>query len=694
MIRNESFKIIDKDKLNKFANDLAKLKFEDLPYIIEYYNKNYHAIKLNLRSTFQNINFTYEKDTPIKAAIIFFKNFLNNSTSKLENQAIDTIPTDFIPNRMKSYVINKKDKFVDRKDGKKIKYVNSNLYETILYIEVEKAIDSKIFISESESYRSLEEELIPLEAWDRDKEVILSNLTNCVVSLPFEEILQPLETKLEGLYATVNARIQSGENKYIKIDTKNSKWKLPYEKQDEEVNNPLFDKMPMIDLVDVISYVAEQTGFMEYFTHILSKDVKSSARLEHVIAYMIGSGTGLGKGRIAESSDVTKSELDTLERNFIRLETLKNASNSIINKIAELDIFKHFNLSEYGTHASIDGQKLTTRYQTATARYSTKYYGTTVGVVSLSLIANHLPINSIIISPNNHESQYLVDMYLNNSSNIKPIAISGDMHSVNRFNGGLLNLLKCQFMPRFTKIYKTSTTNLIGFKDKSQYEKLLIKPASQADKSLMKNEWNSVMRIVASLAMKQSSQNVIIRKLLPNKGNSTLKALTQYDKIVMSIYLLNYIDDINVRRIVQRALNRGEAFHQLRSALMKISGKQLQGRTEFELAISNEANRFLACCIIYYNCVLLSFLLGYLDQKKDKDLYELITRLSPVAWQHINMIGKFQFLQNKKAIDLKSVINDLLDELKKSFKPLRSHNNPKTKSSKTNTSSNNKKTSQ
>ena len=140
---------------------------------------------------------------------------------------------------------------------------------------------------------------------------------------------------------------------------------------------------------------------------------------------------------------------------------------------------------------------------------------------------------------------------------------------------------------------------------------------------------------------------------------------------------------------LQRTLNRGEAFHQLRSALMKISGKQLQGRTEFELAISNEGNRFLACCIIYYNCVLLSFLLGSLGQKKDKELYELITRLSPVAWQHINMIGKFQFLQNKKAIDIKSVINDLLDELKKSFKPLRSHNNPII-----NTSSNNKETSQ
>ena len=558
------------------------------------------------------------------------------------------------------------------KKVKKVKYVNGNLYEIILYIEAKKAIGSKIFISESESYRSLEEELISPEVWNRDKEIILSSLTDRVVSLSFEEILRPMEAMLEKLYTAVNARIQNGTNKHIKVDAKNNTWKLPYEKQNEEVNNPLFDKMPVMDLVDVISYVAEQTGFMEHFTHILSKNVKSSPKLEHLIAYAVASGTGLGKGRIVQGSDVTQEELNTLERNFIRLETLKNTNNGIINKVAELAIFKHFNLSEYGVHASVDGQKITTRYQTVTARYSTKYYGKAVGVVAFSLIANHLPINSIIISPNNHESHYLVDIYLNNNSNIKPIAISGDMHSINRFNGGLLNLLKCQFMPRFTKIYKTATKDLVGFKDRSQYGRMLIKPVSQADKPFIRSEWDSIMRIVASLAKKQSSQSTIIRKLSAYKANPTLKALAQYDKIVMSIYLLNYIDDINVRRTVQKALNRGEAFHQLRAALMKISGKQLQGRTEFEIAISNECNRFLAICIIYYNCILLSFLLESLDKEKDKELYELITRLSPVAWQHINMIGKFQFLQNKKSIDIKAFIDDLMADLKKDFKPLRS----------------------
>ncbi len=65
-----------------------------------------------------------------------------------------------------------------------------------------------------------------------------------------------------------------------------------------------------------------------------------------------------------------------------------------------------------------------------------------------------------------------------------------------------------------------------------------------------------------------------------SQTNSTLKALIEFDKIIMSIYMLKYIDDVEMRRCVHRALNRGEAFHQLRSAILKISGKQLLGKTD------------------------------------------------------------------------------------------------------------------
>jgi len=220
-------------------------------------------------------------------------------------------------------------------------------------------------------------------------------------------------------------------------------------------------------------------------------------------------------------------------------------------------------------------------------------------------------------------------------------------------------------MPRFTRLYKTVTDSLIGFKDKTAHEKMLIKPAKTVSKISIIKQWSYIRRIIASLATKQLSQNLIVKKLSQSKNNSIMNALAEFDNIIMSIYMLKYIDDVNVRKVVQRALNRGEAFNQLISAIMKISGKQILGRTELELSISNECNRFLAICIIYYNCALLSSLLTSLDPKRNKALYELITCLSPVAWDHINMIGKFQFLNNQKTIDINTMIKDLIANLKK-----------------------------
>ncbi len=73
----------------------------------------------------------------------------------------------------------------------------------------------------------------------------------------------------------------------------------------------------------------------------------------------------------------------------------------------------------------------------------------------------------------------------------------------------------------------------------------------------------------------------------------------------MSLYILDYIDDEQMRKSVHRSLNRGESYHQLRAAIAKVSGRKLAGRGEIELVVNNESARFIALCIIFYNASLL-----------------------------------------------------------------------------------------
>ena len=280
------------------------------------------------------------------------------------------------------------------------------------------------------------------------------------------------------------------------------------------------------------------------------------------------------------------------------------------------------------------------------------------------MVANHVPVSTKIIGANEHESHYVLDIVYNNSSDLNIKAVSGDMHSVNRVNFALMYLFGYEFMPRLTSINLKAEKNLVAFKGMQGLKRDLIKPSSRINTKLIIKEWSNIQRILASIAIKDASQSTIIRKLSSySRKNDTLKALIEFDKIIMSIYILKYINDIHLRRVVHRSLNRGESFHQLRIALLQVGGKKILGKSENALEISNQCNRLLTCCIIYYNAMLLSELMNQAELTGDNQLCEKIKRLSPVAWQHISFLGNFVFSPNPQLIDIKGIVEKALKNI-------------------------------
>lgn len=92
----------------------------------------------------------------------------------------------------------------------------------------------------------------------------------------------------------------------------------------------------------------------------------------------------------------------------------------------------------------------------------------------------------------------------------------------------------------------------------------------------------------------------------------------------------------------------------LRSTLLRISGRKLDGKTDLEFQIGNECYRFLSICIIYYNADILSEVFKICQKQNFEEMCEMIKRFSPVAWAHINCVGKFEFLKNHQTIDLQA----------------------------------------
>src|SRR5699024_10368616 len=120
---------------------------------------------------------------------------------------------------------------------------------------------------------------------------------------------------------------------------------------------------------------------------------------------------------------------------------------------------------------------------------------------------------------------------------------------------------------------------------------------------------------------------------------------------------LDYIDSPPLRRNVQRTLNRGERYHKLRRAVSHANFGKLRFKTEQEQQIWNECNRLIANCIIYYYASILFNILN--DRENQGQDLDVLKQISPVAWQHINLYGYYEFNKLHESVNMESIIQEL-----------------------------------
>ena len=365
--------------------------------------------------------------------------------------------------------------------------------------------------------------------------------------------------------------------------------------------------------------------------------------------------TNIGLNRMAEISNLTHQQLSTTAGNFIRLETLREANERIANATARLPIFRHFDIGE-AVHSSSDGQKFEAAIPTINARHSAKYFGLKKGVVAYTLLASHVPLNARIIGANEHESHYVFDMLFNNATDIAPDTHSTDTHGTNQVNFALLHLFGYRFAPRYRDFRRKIESGLYGFKHPNQYRGYPLRPIRKIKERLIVSEWPNIERILLSLAMKTTTQSVIVSKLSTyRRKNRTKQALWEFDNIIKSLYMLDYVDSPALRRNVQKALNRGESYHQLRRAIAYAHGGRFRVKSQHEQEVWNECARLIGNAVVYYNSLILSEILRELEAQRALVSAEDLKRISPLAWQHINFYGRYQFDSDTPPINIAEI---------------------------------------
>lgn len=377
-------------------------------------------------------------------------------------------------------------------------------------------------------------------------------------------------------------------------------------------------------------------------------------------ACLLANGTNLGTFKMSGLCDLSLTDLQTTEKNYLRLATLRAANDIISNAVAKLPIFRFWNLQPDLLHASLDGQKCLTERESLLARHSPKYFGLDLGIVLYSLIANHIPINTTVIGANEHESRFLYDLIYNNTSEINPDIFSTDTEGSNKLNFLLLHMIGKIYAPRYKSLRDKCDSSIISFSDPKKFKDYIIRPQKKLNERLILAEEDNIKHILASLLMGETKQSTIVTKLSSaNFASDTKLALWEMNSVLMSEHLLNYVCDLTFRQSIQGSLTRVEAYHQLRRHIEKINGKHFRGTNENQIMVWNECGRLLANCVLYYNSVMLNKWMEQCDQRGETKKSAFIKHMSPAAWRHINFQGKYEFLLSEGAIDIDSLLDKM-----------------------------------
>lgn len=540
--------------------------------------------------------------------------------------------------------------FLSKNEQKKVtkdqKGFDVTLYKALLFKHIYDNIKAgKINLNNSYEYLPVERYLIDERAWRENKQHILASC-NLERFSDFKNVIDKLSTRLNDMYDMVNQEYLSSENQYLKFDNKGvfrvrtPKIKRP---EQEKFVPKLLHEDGIHSILDVFSQINQITSFSGSFKHHSNKHVKMKPSQEMIYAGLLGRGCNIGVSKIANiSKGITEWSLKNTVNWFFGLNNLNEANNKVISKINSLALPKVFRSNDMA-HTSSDGQKMKLSVDSLHANYSFKYYGKDQGIAIYSFIDDrHVLFHNVVISPSEREAAYVIDGLIGNKL-IKSDIHSTDTHGYTEIIFGLTHLLDKSFAPRIKKIGKQS---IYSFKTKRSYVKKGYKvlPDSKIKTKLIQDNWDLIMRFVASLLKKTTTASQVLKRLGSHKKDSPLhKALKEFGRIIKSVFILTYINDVNLRQKVEKQLNKIELANKFTKAVFFSNNQEFRDGTKHEQQITVACKTLIQNCIILWNYLFITKHLISLSHEDKKIIIEKVRAGSILCWKHINLLGEYDF---------------------------------------------------
>lgn len=404
----------------------------------------------------------------------------------------------------------------------------------------------------------------------------------------------------------------------------------------KKIDAQITERMQSISIVDVLIDSERWLDLHKLFRPLAGTESRLEDLRMRVITTLFCYGCNLGPVQTAKSiKGLSRRQISWLNLKYVTEDTLDKAIVKVINAYNKLELPRYWGTGE---HASADGTKWNLYEQNLLSEHHIRYggYG---GIGYYHVSDTFIALFSHFISCGTYEAIYILDGLMANKSEIQPNTIHGDTQAQSYPVFALAHLLGIKLMPRIR-----------GIKDLDfcrpdpgiTYANINSLFGNSIDWQLIETHLPDMLRVAVSIKLGKISASTILRRLGTfSRKNKVYFAFRELGKVIRTMFLLKYIGDVELRKVIHAETNKSEQFNAF--AQWSFFGGEgiIAENIRHEQRKVVKYNHLVANMVILHNVAGMTQVLKDIGDEGGEIVAEVLAGLAPYRTAHINRFGDY-----------------------------------------------------
>lgn len=532
-------------------------------------------------------------------------------------------PTGFVRRRWKPHVFEGEE--IDRR-----------FYELCVLSEMRNALRSgDLWVAGSRQFRDFEEYLLPAETFAAMKRGGLP----LAIDAGCQTYLDRRGARLHETLVTVNGLAERGElpdaslaDGVLKVTPLTND--VPPEA--DALARRTAALLPRVKITDLLLEVDEWTGFTRHFVHLRDGDAAKDRTL--LLTAILADAINLGLNRMADACPGTSlSRLSWVADWHVRDETYSKALAEVVNYHHRQPFAGHWG---EGATSSSDGQRFRAGGVGEARGEVNARYGNDPGVTFYTHVSDqYAPFHTKVINATIRDATHVLDGLLYHESDLRIEEHYTDTAGFTDHVFALCHLLGYRFAPRIRDL---ADKRLATIEKPNRYPALEGLIGATLNTKQITAHWDEILRLGTSIQQGTVTASLMLRKLgaYPRQNGLAL-ALRELGRLERTLFTLEYLKDLELRRRIHVGLNKGEARNALARAVFFNRLGELRDRTYENQRHRASGLNLVVASIVLWNTVYLERAVKALREQGQAVSDDLLQHLSPLGWEHINLTGDY-----------------------------------------------------